>query len=323
MAKDPNNRYATTVELADAACAAIAVPIERMAPPQPTSSENWGSPGRAPQAHQHDYPPPTHGSPYPPPRLPSAQEQTTSRGPNRSTKVTLAVCAAVILAIAAVVGTVALTRGHSNSAGPGQREVPDVRGQAAADAIAALQSRGFNTWTLQKPDSTIPPDHVISTDPNANASVAAGTLITVDVSTGPEQRQVPDVAGLSYADAVTKLKAAGFSMLKEANSPSIPEMKDKVVTTAPPANQTLPTTVTITIIVGSGPATNQFVMPDLTGMYWTDAEPRLRALGWTGVLDKGPDIDTGGAQHNKIASQSPAAGTGVNKDGIITLSFGQ
>ena len=68
---------------------------------------------------------------------------------------------------------------------------------------------------------------------------------------------------------------------------------------------------------------NQFVMPDVTGMFWTDAEPRLRALGWTGVLDKGPDVDAGGSMHNKVVYQNPPAGTGVNRDGIITLKFGQ
>jgi serine/threonine-protein kinase len=64
-------------------------------------------------------------------------------------------------------------------------------------------------------------------------------------------------------------------------------------------------------------------MPDVTGQVWTEAEPRLRALGWTGVLDKGPDVDAGGSQHNKIVYQNPPAGSGVNRDGIITLKFGQ
>ncbi len=266
-------------------------------------------------------------------------------------------------------------------------QVPDVRGQVSADAIAALQNRGFKTRTLQKPDSTIPPDHVISTDPGANASVTAGDEITVNVSTGPEQREVPDVSSLSYADAVNKLKAAGFSKFKQANSPSTPELLGKVIGTNPPANQTSAITNVITVIVGSGPETkqlpdvagqtvelaqknltvygftkfsqasvdsprpagevigtnppkgttvpvdsvielqvskgNQFVMPDVTGMFWTDAEPRLRALGWTGVLDKGPDVDAGGSMHNKVVYQNPPAGTGVNRDGIITLKFGQ
>ncbi|BCI92426.1 hypothetical protein NIIDMKKI_76320 [Mycobacterium kansasii] len=231
-------------------------------------------------------------------------------------------------------------------------QVPDVRGQASADAIAALQNRGFKTRTLQKPDSTIPPDHVIGTDPGANTSVGAGADITINVSTGPEQRELPDVSSLTYAEAVKKLTAAGFSKFKQAASPSSPEMAGKVIGTNPPANQTSAITNVITIIVGSGPEAkqipdvagqtvdlaqknlnvygftkfsqaqvdspkpagdvvgtnppagttvpvdsvielqvsrgNQFVMPDLSGMFWTDAEPRLRALGWTGVLDKGP-----------------------------------
>src|SRR6202007_175762 len=216
--------------------------------------------------------------------------------------------------------------------------------------------------TQQRPDSTIPPDHVINTDPGANASVGAGDVITINVSTGPEQREVPDVSSMSYADAVSKLKAAGFSKFKQANSPSTPELLGKVIQTNPPANQTSAITNVITVIVGSGPETkqvpdvagqtgddaqknlavygfskfsqaqvdstlpagevvgtnppkdqtvpvdsvielqvskgNQFVMPDVTGQFWTEAEPRLRALGWTGVLDKGPDVDAGGSPHN-------------------------
>lgn len=266
-------------------------------------------------------------------------------------------------------------------------QVPDVRGQVSADAIAALQNHGFKTRTLQKPDSTIPPDHVIGTDPNANASVAAGDEITINVSTGPEQREVPDVSSMTYSDAVTKLKAAGFSKFKQANSPSTPESLGKVIGTNPPANQTSAITNVITVIVGSGPETkqvpdvggqtvdvaqknltvygfskfsqaqvdssrpagevigtnppkgqtvpvdsvielqvskgNQFVMPDLSGMFWTDAEPRLRALGWTGTLDKGADVDAGSSQSHRVVYQNPPAGSGCNRDGIITLKFGQ
>src|ERR1700756_3955455 len=293
----------------------------------------------------------------------------------------VAVAALAVLTIVVVIGF--------NTFGGGTRDVqvPDVRGQVSADAVATLQNRGFKPRTLQKPDSTIPPDHVISTDPGANASVSAGDEITINVSTGPEQREVPDVSSLSYSDAVTKLKAAGFSKFKQANSPSTPELLGKVIGTNPPANQTSAITNVITVIVGSGPETkqvpdvagqtvdlaqktltvygftkvtqaqvdsprpagevvgtnppkdqtvpvdsvielqvskgNQFVMPDLSGMFWNDAEPRLRALGWTGVLDKGPDVDAGGSQHNRVVYQNPPAGVGVNRDGIITLKFGQ
>jgi eukaryotic-like serine/threonine-protein kinase len=266
-------------------------------------------------------------------------------------------------------------------------QVPDVRGQASADAIATLQNKGFKPRSQQKPDSTVPPDHVIGTDPGANASVSAGDLITIYVSTGPEQREVPDVTGLSYADAEAKLKAAKFTKFKLVKQPSTAEQLDKVTGTNPPANQTSAINNVITIIVGSGPGSvqvpdvagqnvdvaqknlavygftkitqaqvdspkpagevigtnpakgttleldqvielqvskgNQILMPDLMGQFWADAEPRLRALGWSGVMDRGADVDAGSSQHARIVSQSPSAGTAVNKDGIITLKFGQ
>ncbi len=294
------------------------------------------------------------------------------------------VVAVAVLAVLTIVVVIAF-----NTFGGSTRDVqvPDVRGQVSADAIAALQNRGFKTRTQQRPDSTIPPDHVINTDPGSNASVSAGDVITINVSTGPEQREVPDVSSMSYSDAINKLKAAGFSKFKQANSPSTPELLGKVIGTNPPANQTSAITNVITVIVGSGPETkqvpdvagqnvddaqknltvygftkltqasvdsprpagevigtnppkgqtvpvdsvielqvskgNQFLMPDLSGMFWTDAEPRLRALGWTGGLDKGPDVDIGGSQHNRVVFQNPPAGVGVNRDGIITLKFGQ
>ncbi|WP_046315011.1 Stk1 family PASTA domain-containing Ser/Thr kinase [Mycobacterium sp. UM_Kg1] len=292
--------------------------------------------------------------------------------------------AAIVLAVLTVIATVSInTFGGSTH----QIQVPDVSGRASVDAIAELQNKGFKTRTEQRADSTVPPDHVIGTDPPAGAPANKGDKITVDVSYGPEQRQLPDVATLSYADAVKKLTAAGFGKFKQVNSPSTPELKDKVVGTNPPANQTTAVTNEIIIVIGSGPATkplpdvigqtlevaqknltvygftkitevtvdsprpageviatsppsgeaipldavielrvsrgNQFVMPDVTGMFWTDAEPQLRALGWTGILVKGADVDAGSAGHNRVLYQSPAAGQGVNTDGNITLRFGQ
>ena len=290
--------------------------------------------------------------------------------------------AAAALAILTVVVTLAI-----NLAGgkPRSVQVPDVRGQLSADAVATLQNKGFKVRTQQKPDNTVPPDHVISTAPAAASTVAAGDEVTLNVSTGPEQREVPDVAGLSYADAVKKLTAAGFGKFKQTQAPSTPEQKDKVLSTNPAANQTSAITNEIAVVVGTGPETraipdvagqtvdqatknlntvgfptvltssvdsaqpagevlgtepaagspaqldspvtlrvskgNQFVMPNLTGQFWVDAEPNLRALGWTGVLVKGPDMPGSGQRANAVVAQIPAPGSGVNFNSSITLSF--
>lgn len=290
--------------------------------------------------------------------------------------------AVAVLAVLTVVVTIGI-----NMFGGETRDVqvPDVKGLPSADAIATLQNRGFSIRTQQKPDSTVPPDHVITTDPDANTSVSAGDEITIDVSTGPEQREVPDVSGLGYSDAVRRLRDAGFERFRQTTSASLPEQKDRVLSTVPPANQTSAITNEITIVVGKGPSTavvpecvgqsvevcqqilgasgfaktvpvevdsvepagqvvgieptpgqtvpqdsviqiqvsrgNQFVMPDLTGMFWTDAEPRLRALGWTGVLDKGGDVQNSGQRTAAVVNQNPPAGAGVNYGSRITLNF--
>lgn len=290
--------------------------------------------------------------------------------------------AAAILAVLTVVVALAI---NMSGGKPRAVQIPDVVGQLSADAVAALQTKGFKIRTQQKPDNAVPPDHVIKTDPAGNTSVNAGDEILISVSTGPEQREVPDVAAMSYAEAVKKLTAAGFGKFKQAEAPSTPEQRDQVLSTVPPANATSAITNEITIVVGTGPRTreipdvggqtaelatknlntlgfptiltatvdstapagqvlatvpaagtataldspitlkvskgNQFIMPNLAGQFWVDAELNLRVLGWAGVLVKGADVPNSGQRINAVVTQSPAPGAGINIDGLITLNF--
>ena len=68
---------------------------------------------------------------------------------------------------------------------------------------------------------------------------------------------------------------------------------------------------------------NQFVMPDLSGKYWVDAQPQQEALGWHGVMNYDGDAPGDAANHHRIVFQDPPAGTTHDKDADITLRFGQ
>jgi serine/threonine-protein kinase len=292
--------------------------------------------------------------------------------------------AVAVLAVLTVVVTVGINMIGAN---PRDQQVPDVHGMLQNDAVALLQNRGFNTSIDQKPDSTVPPNHVIGTSPDANTAVSAGEDITVTVSTGPEQREVPDCTGLTYAECVSKLKDAGFERFKRSDSGSMTVPKDRVITTIPSPNQTSAITNEINIVVSSGPDTkqvpdcpgltqescqqlltqsgflknlpvpvdstkpagqvigtnpaagqvvaldtvitiqvsqgNQFIMPPLRNMFWVDAEPLLRSLGWTGELIKLNNAQNSGAPTNSVATQDPAPGTPTNYNAPITLSFAQ
>jgi serine/threonine-protein kinase len=288
-----------------------------------------------------------------------------------------------LLTILTVVVTLAINL--SGTAKPRAVQVPDVRGKISADAIAELQNKGFKIRTNPLPDSIVLPDHVISTDPAGNLSINAGDEVVINVSTGPEQREIPDVTSLSYAEAVKKLTDAGFGKFKQTEAASSSSQRDKVLNTVPPANTTTAITSEIAVVVGTGPITrsipevtgqsteqatknlntvgfttvltapvdsiepagqvlaiepgaganveldspitlkvskgNQFVLPNLIGQFWVDAEPNLRALGWTGVLVKGPDVPNSGQRTNAVVTQSPPPGSRLNFTGPVTLSF--
>jgi eukaryotic-like serine/threonine-protein kinase len=369
LAKNPDNRYQTAAEMrADLVRVHSGEAPE--APKVLTDAERTSLLASNPSHLRTD----------PIEQLPRQQTEYAER--ERGGSVGRWLIAVAVLAVLTVVVTLAINMFGGNTR---DVQVPDVRGQALNDATATLQNLGFKTRDNKEPDSSVPPNYVISTDPQANTSVAAGDEITINVSTGPEQQEVPDCKGQSYAEAVQKLKEAGFQNVKRSESASTPEDKDKVIGTVPPANQTSAITNVITIIVGSGPKTaaipdvkgqtpevarqllnasgfqnivqvpvdgtapadqvvgtdppagatvpqdtpiqlqvskgNQFLMPDLTGQFWTDAEPRLRALGWTGGLDKGADVQNSGQRTNAVVRQSPPPGTPVNFGATITLSF--
>jgi eukaryotic-like serine/threonine-protein kinase len=219
--------------------------------------------------------------------------------------------AVAVLAVLTVVVTVAI-----NMFGGSTRDVqvPDVKGQLENDAIATLQNAGFKTTTQRNPDSTIPPNRVIGTDPSAGTSVGAGDEVTLNVSTGPEQREVVDCKILTYADCVQKLTDAGFGKFKQSQSPSTPEMKDKVLATIPPANQTSAITNEITIVVGSGPESKP--VPDVKGQTVGSAQQVLAASGFTKPVVVEVDSTSPKGQ---VVGTIPAASDIVPLDSVIQI----
>ncbi|WP_409371403.1 PASTA domain-containing protein [Mycolicibacterium murale] len=66
-----------------------------------------------------------------------------------------------------------------------------------------------------------------------------------------------------------------------------------------------------------------FAMPDITGMFWAEAEQVLGAAGWSGSVVKEPDVAAGEYSANQIAFQSPAPGQPVEATTKITVRFAQ
>ncbi len=90
-------------------------------------------------------------------------------------------------------------------------KVPGVAGLTLADAKAKLEKQGF---TLKEGDriahATIPADSVISQAPEADTASAKGSAITVQISSGPGDVDVPKLIGINITKAQKDLEKLGL-----------------------------------------------------------------------------------------------------------------
>jgi serine/threonine-protein kinase len=97
------------------------------------------------------------------------------------------------------------------SKGPAPIAVPDQTGQSPDAARAALQKLGFVVQIASDRaySETVPEGSVAALAPTGTAQ--PGSVVTLTLSRGAQQFQVPDVTGISPDAATAKLAEAGFT----------------------------------------------------------------------------------------------------------------
>ncbi|HWL41835.1 MAG TPA: Stk1 family PASTA domain-containing Ser/Thr kinase [Ilumatobacter sp.] len=101
------------------------------------------------------------------------------------------------------------------SGGPGTVFVPaDIINTPAASAQARLRSSefGLEVTIRYQPDDNIAAEIVIATDPPVNTRVERGQLVTLIVSSGPGESQVPPLIGQTEASARNTLNARNLGI---------------------------------------------------------------------------------------------------------------
>jgi serine/threonine-protein kinase len=88
--------------------------------------------------------------------------------------------------------------------------VPFVGDLTQADATTQLNAAGFSVKVSAKPSDTVAKGTVIDQKPTGGQQAAKGSDVTIYVSSGFEQVKVPDLIGLTQAEAVAKLQALGL-----------------------------------------------------------------------------------------------------------------
>ncbi|AWS42534.1 PASTA domain-containing protein [Streptosporangium sp. 'caverna'] len=216
---------------------------------------------------------------------------------------------------------------------PNGCEPPDVRGQELGVATERLLNVPGADIDVQVTPQTLLPtstsyviDYAVENCPEDRGIVAPdGIVYTVVLTVGPK---VPDVQGLSRADAETALDAAG---LGKDPQPASASAGWKVTGQDPPAGRLVSffTTVRIDLVSPNPPppevttpppppvqpGRRRVTVPSLTGLDPAAARLQLSEVGL--VLG----VDPGSPETGEVSSQDPAAGSRVPEGTTVTVSL--
>jgi serine/threonine-protein kinase len=206
---------------------------------------------------------------------------------------------------------------HVSSGAP-TVEMPRVVGMQEADARALLSGQGFtNITTQQRADEDIAEGEVIEQIPTEGSQVSVDAAITLVVSTGPADREVPNVEGLTVAEASNILGQAGFEV-DQQSEPSDTVDEGTVIRTDPPKGSVQPKGTRVTIFVSSGP---QLVsVPTVVGLSQEDATDMLEAAGFVVAVEEQAVEDEG--QVGIVQTQSPGADEEAPEGSTVTITVG-
>ena len=88
--------------------------------------------------------------------------------------------------------------------------VPEVIGKQLALARQILEDSKLRVNVAETYDASVPPGQVVSQDPIPGRTVKSERLVTIYVSKGGEDLDMPDLAGLSRSAATERLQKAGL-----------------------------------------------------------------------------------------------------------------
>ncbi len=204
------------------------------------------------------------------------------------------------------------------SAGAEAIPVPDVRGSQIDDARRLLAGQGFTVIEEPIPDEKAPVGEVVDQNPGPSEAAPRGSEVTLQVSSGPEDRPVPDVSGRTLAEASNLLGQNGFAVTQTTEASStVP--KDRVIRTDPPAGTPQPKGAEITVVVSSGP--NTVTVPTVVGLSEANAIKTLQDKGFVVDVKERETVDP--AQDGRVISQDPAGNSTADEGSTVMIVVGR
>ncbi len=153
----------------------------------------------------------------------------------------------------------------------------NVNGLTQQEATQRLQADGFEIAFEFETSETVEPGNVIRTDPPGGSEAPFGSTITLYVSSGTEETEVPPLIGETLADARALISDAGLTVGNIEELPSADFEAGVVMAQSPEAGIEVGAGTPVNLQVSTGPEIVE--IPDLEGFPEVDAISELVELG--------------------------------------------
>ncbi|MCR4590018.1 MAG: Stk1 family PASTA domain-containing Ser/Thr kinase [Lachnospiraceae bacterium] len=199
----------------------------------------------------------------------------------------------------------------------------DVRGIVFADAKTKLTALGLVVTSENRPSSDVEKGCVISVSDedgniiNPGDEVEQGSTVILAVSTGENGVEVPDVTGLSKAEARVKLETNGFTVVEnETESDSV--TAGNVISQNPAGGEQAEEGSAIVLVISTGAQSANKTVPNLVGLTEIAAKAALAAtdISFGEVLEENSATVAAGV----VISQTPEAGVTVSDSTSVSFT---
>ena len=308
---DPSDRYPDAATMR----AALVDAARALPPPLPLPLAGLGGEidggeptriGRGSNVFDQDAPTADPHATTPLPAIVPAKPRRRRRAPGSVRWISVAVLAAILLAL--IGGGVALAAATSGST----VAVPSLVGLSTKSATDKVAASGL-TLRITTQTADDPKDTVIGQHPAPGSFTSDNGSVSLVVSRGPPPVPVPDVTGQSPTDAQAALERAGFAVnVKHQYDETVPV--DGVIGTDPAGGTQAPRDSTLQLLVSDGPA--PVPVPDVGGKSFDEASQALTAAGFT--VSRADDFDATIAL-GKVIRTDPAANQSASRGGQVTI----
>lgn len=194
-------------------------------------------------------------------------------------------------------------------------EMPDLLGMTYDEAKEELNKLGLGIKEGKSQASDkFAEGTIMSQSIDEGEMVAKNTTVTVVISSGEGNVEVPDVTGLDETSAINKIQDAGFKYARDyQNSDTV--ARSNVISQSPAGGSKAKKGDTISIVVSQGKAS--VTVPNVIGMTEEKAKEAMAAAGLnvTSITKENSDSVEAG----KVINQSVAAGDTVTAGSSISL----